>query len=150
MTAITERDVLQPVPLTSQQIFDKVLAHLRKQGCQSRHQNDDGTLGSCAYRGAGGTMCAVGCLIPDNVYDERIEGLGVYVSLLTMSRQRTEYEELLVSTFDASAVPRTVEAYGLLGALQRVHDQYFEVGFESEMQRVASDRGLTYTPPTVS
>ena len=54
--------------MTGQEIFDSVLAHLRKQGDASLNAS-----GKCAYRGEGGTACAVGCLIPDELYDPRIE-----------------------------------------------------------------------------
>jgi hypothetical protein len=55
-----------------QPTFDKVLAHMRSQGCASL---DDGSR--CVYRehiAQGQTlMCAIGCLIPDDRYTESIE-----------------------------------------------------------------------------
>jgi hypothetical protein len=56
-------------------VFNYVVGHLRKQGCQSLQEGEDG---GCAYRGDGGTMCAVGCLITDDEYDPRWEGDGIY------------------------------------------------------------------------
>ena len=58
--------------MTEQEIFDTVLTHLREQGEAATSAG-----GSCRYRGANGTACAVGCLIPDELYDPLIEGLGV-------------------------------------------------------------------------
>ena len=58
--------------MTNQEIFDIVAAHLIK-------QNHQATKGSnCAYRGEGGTMCAIGCLIKDEFYTEKLEGQTIY------------------------------------------------------------------------
>lgn len=56
--------------MTQQEIFDAVLGHLRKQGKASVNDMD-----LCQYRGPGGASCAVGCLIPDELYDPLIEGV---------------------------------------------------------------------------
>lgn len=64
------RKALQPaLAMTEQEIFDKVAEHLQKQG--HRALNEDGV---CVYRGKNGTKCAVGALIPDELYDSKIEG----------------------------------------------------------------------------
>lgn len=34
--------------------------------------------GACVYRGPGGLKCAVGHVIPDEVYDPKMEGLHIY------------------------------------------------------------------------
>lgn len=57
--------------VTSQEVYDKVSAHLLQQKSQSRNRE------GCAYRGAGGRMCAVGCLIPDELYKRSFEGKSV-------------------------------------------------------------------------
>ncbi len=55
-----------------QTIFDKVATHLLTQNARSfQHANG----GICAYRGVGGTKCAIGALISDEHYTEDIEGL---------------------------------------------------------------------------
>ena len=66
-----------PVPVGSpdsweQRTFDKVAAHLLKQNAKSRSTTQ--AWATCAYRGVGGLKCAVGCLIPDDLYSPRIEG----------------------------------------------------------------------------
>ena len=53
--------------MTNQEVFNKVVIHLRKQGCRSR----DGGL--CRYRDAWGHKCAAGIFIPDDVYDVDME-----------------------------------------------------------------------------
>jgi hypothetical protein len=53
-------------------IFATVKSHLLKQNAVSE---DDG--GSCRLRGQDGRRCAIGVLIDDAHYDERLEGLGI-------------------------------------------------------------------------
>jgi hypothetical protein len=68
--------------MTNQDIFDTVAIHLIKQGKKSADANGD-----CLYRSPEGLKCAVGCLIPDEVYDPEMEErvisrlLGCYDSL---------------------------------------------------------------------
>lgn len=54
---------------TKQETFDRVLAHMKKQGGPSLLPMST----TCAYRGVGGRMCAAGCLIPDDRYERRFE-----------------------------------------------------------------------------
>lgn len=49
--------------LSSQEVFDKVVLHLRIQNKKSL--SDDGI---CMYRGENGYQCAIGCLISDKDY----------------------------------------------------------------------------------
>jgi hypothetical protein len=58
--------------MNAQEIFDKVVTHLRTQGKQAKNTSDD-----CVYRRPNGLMCAVGCLIPDELYDPALEGATV-------------------------------------------------------------------------
>lgn len=63
--------------LTKQQIFEKVCRHLARQAAPSvRHKPDDPEP-DCLYRGPKGLRCAVGCLIPDNLYRPTMEGYNV-------------------------------------------------------------------------
>lgn len=48
--------------MNGQEIFDKVARHLLTQGVRSSRGSN-----TCVYRGPNGTMCAVGCLLPDDV-----------------------------------------------------------------------------------
>jgi hypothetical protein len=64
--------------LTDQQIFDKIVAHLRNQKVPASFPDGiNGEFGSCYYRLKTGTqtlMCAAGCLIPDELYLDSMEG----------------------------------------------------------------------------
>lgn len=57
--------------MQAQEIFDTVATHLFKQG---RRATNWEMPHMCSYRGAGGSKCAVGVLIPDDVYDPMMEG----------------------------------------------------------------------------
>jgi len=67
--------------MTRQEIFDFVAKKMFAQGEPSyRHDNQNYSIGSCAYRirKSDGTVlkCAVGHLIPDDQYDDTIEMLA--------------------------------------------------------------------------
>lgn len=108
--------------MTQQEIYNKVKAHLLKQGRRSQFAAEEGKSGECAYRGPDGTMCAVGCLIPDEHFDVRLnsEWVGSHYAghmlenagVLTMG-EYADYSE------DAEGGP----TLRLLIALQEVHDQ---------------------------
>lgn len=74
--------------MNKQQIFDTVVNHLAAQGKRAMRNMyaaekpdwfQDGSTEqmSCAYRGENGAKCAVGCLIPDYMYDPSMEGCTV-------------------------------------------------------------------------
>jgi hypothetical protein len=58
---------------SAQEVFDLVTNHLFTQGRPARV--DDGR---CRYRMAGGLRCAIGALIPDELYKEEFEGACAY------------------------------------------------------------------------
>jgi hypothetical protein len=95
-----------------QAIFDKVATHLLKQNAKSR-----GPMG-CQYRGSGGRMCAIGCLIPDDKYNDTYEGLVV------PKREDIGYDDegRLFRTLQECIGAETDEDIDFLRALQVVHD----------------------------
>ena len=58
--------------MTDQQIVDIVGAHLVKQGVMSVDARRN-----CVYRDAYGNECAIGCLIPDELYDPEMEDIAI-------------------------------------------------------------------------
>jgi hypothetical protein len=103
--------------MTAQEIFDSVVNHLLTQNAQSQNSR-----GSCRYRGPNGTKCAVGHLIPDEVYHPDMEGR-------------------LVGAFDFGISP---EHYNLLRGLQGVHDFHPVEEWEQQLKRVALAFELEY------
>jgi hypothetical protein len=118
-----------------QKTFDTVVQHLRKQG--KRALTDKG---GCAYRGLGGTKCAVGVLIPDDKYSESMEGLSA--NLLIANGY--------VDVFSCNLT--------LLESLQSIHDDklswWAKGGFseygERRLANLARTHLLVYTPPGAS
>lgn len=116
--------------MNQQEIFDKVASHLITQGVQARYRRSDG-YPSCAYRGENDTMCAAGCLIPDEEYNPEFEGL--------------DWEDI------GHAIPSlaslTDNDHALISSLQGVHDDdsswYSTDILNKRLNQVASKYGLS-------
>jgi hypothetical protein len=89
--------------MTKQEVFTKVITHLRKQGTKSMLPN-----GVCVYRSPEGLMCAAGALIEDEHYKSAFENVGCD-------------NPQIVEALTASGVPE--DAIGLVRALQTIHDE---------------------------
>lgn len=115
---------------TDQEIFDHVAKHLLKQGRQSR----DPDTGECRYRGPDGTMCAVGCLIPDGEYTPALEGKSALDLFSTppAGRGYLPTDHPLCSRM------------GLLDDLQCLHDYSYPDTWVSGLERLAETRDLTF------
>ena len=83
--------------MTLREIFETVKAHLLAQGKQAADEN-----GQCLYRAPGGLKCAVGCLIPDELYTQKT------------------FRQPLVDVLNAAGIPGA--ACDLLLDLQNAHD----------------------------
>ena len=131
--------------MTEQEIFDTVLTHLRKQG---KAATDLG--GARRYRGADGTACAVGCLIPDELYDPLIEGLGVAHSVEAVGPKYPRDKAQALSIFARIKNHLGTGHIPLLHELQGAHDiALFDSGldaWEKEMHQIARAFDLKYTP----
>jgi hypothetical protein len=114
---------------TDREIFDRVKAHLLAQGRPAI-----GRDGGCAYRGKDGrgdTSCALGCLIPDDVYDKSIEGVtmtpidvsaGQWTSYVPGGDQDESAVERLATVLNASGIPARNSTRRMLNFLQLAHD----------------------------
>jgi hypothetical protein len=58
--------------MTRQEMFDAAYRGLASQNWQQ--SRDEGEFTMCLYRGPEGRKCAAGWLIPDNLYDPKMEG----------------------------------------------------------------------------
>ena len=94
-----------------QNVFNKVAAHLLSM--KERSVDADGW---CMYRGGNNQRCAVGALIPDEIYDPRIENHNI-TELWQMSETSTFDEPLNKFILD------NLDDF-LLDALQIVHDTH--------------------------
>ncbi len=124
--------------MTNQEVFTKVLTHLRQQGYASVHQ----TMSMCMYRSDFGDMCAVGCLIPDDLYSPSIEEMTI--------------DQVIASNINIQVLFDGV-SQELLVDLQLAHDhelprkianELFELdSWEYEMEQIAKKYGLIYDAP---
>jgi hypothetical protein len=125
--------------VNDRETFDRVKAHLLKQDRKSFGDNPD----VCAYRGSGGLRCAVGCLIPDDRYDPRMEGVGLGV-LDPISAMH--HDQGLLPRADAIAKALVDSgcraSVGLLIRLQQVHDRFEPKDWADELDKVERDFAL--------
>lgn len=91
--------------LTNQEVFDKVVKHLLTQKARAVVGDPDNQ--SCRYRTAEGLKCAVGCLIPDDMYSIGMENNSIGSLLSAFPR----VDQLLEGV-----------DYNLLADLQCIHD----------------------------
>jgi hypothetical protein len=107
---MTPEDTINVKLLTDRSdVFNYVVNHLREQGCQSLFREKI----MCAYRGDGGTMCAVGALIADDEYGPSLENNSIVVL----------FEKNLLPTDLKDRIEPNLH---MLSDLQALHDNYLE------------------------
>lgn len=125
--------------ITNQLIFDIVVTHLRAQGRKSAKicregTNEESVMCLYRYEEEGRTLkCAAGVLIPDALYDRKIEGLGI----------NTDGGEVGLLF---AKLGYTTEQIRLISALQRIHDLAPVEHWEGRLYLAAHMYGLTYNP----
>lgn len=137
-----------------QAIFDRVATHLLTQMVKSTRDHipedpldtDTYTDNRCMYRGANGTSCAIGCLIPDDKYEARFEGLTPntdpenYVSKMERKAAAIAFREMLSEVVGAT----TADDYDFLRSLQQIHDFGEATGWRHNLERFATAQGLKF------
>lgn len=118
--------------MNNQEIFDTVAHHLLTQGEQSL----GGTVDGCAYRGDDGRKCAVGCLIPDELYSPHMEG-----KTIMGEEVYTVLQELGLMDGNKGK---------LLGDLQFLHDHDEQVPYSWEEDLLSIARGYQLDPTVVT
>lgn len=109
-------------PTTSlQSIYNTVRAHLLKQNAKAVD-----TTGACRYRTDNGLSCAIGCLIPDELYKPEMEGFSV--------------DELDSDVLEKLGLDKFIDA---LYDLQKIHDVKFVSAWETELNNFAAKYGLS-------
>lgn len=103
------------INLTIEEAFKKSVDHMIAQGEPASDANGD----RCLYRGPNGLKCAVGALIPDELYKDSMEGSNVgsmTVGKLFVDYTNEEgYTSISDKIFDSPLI-------SVLEALQSVHD----------------------------
>jgi len=118
--------------MNNQQAFDIMVQHLRKQGQKSRNNG----CGTCLYRGPDGLKCAIGALIPDELYSKEMEGYTID-RLLINERDRFPELSKLFEGIDEQ----------LLSDMQDIHDFNEPDQWEYNFKLIAEDYNLNYTAP---
>jgi hypothetical protein len=115
--------------MTTQEAYESIRAYFNEPGATLAVEAVT-PYPRCSYRTTDGAKCAVGCLIPDDLYDPRIEGKSIEGVLKLSPSLRGHF--------------RDVDPKFLLGA-QRLHDAHAkDVGlFVELLDLLAIAHGLT-------
>jgi len=114
--------------MNHQQIFDKVATHLFTQGRRATQFGPGRpNIDKCVYRNDEGETCAIGCLIPADLYNPVIEGFGVNMTVASQGVDlpygaRVFREILLTRRILTGRYEEDLVTTQLLGELQAVHD----------------------------
>ena len=110
--------------MTHQEIFNKVITHLRQQGRPARVKRGD--VETCMYAAPNGAACAVGCLINPKAYHPDIEGVGMQTAISCVVDEEDCVEDdkgfLLLQVLEASGIRTDGHTLRLLEDLQSAHD----------------------------
>lgn len=124
--------------MNKQEVFNFVVTHLFSQGQPSFAPSDYVPINTafvitndkhlCMYRGEAGRKCAVGCLIPDDVYKPEMENLALRCLLHGTTVGEIEYGKF-------ADLPQVLHDHqDLLRALQNVHDRLENWRSEGDMR----------------
>lgn len=126
--------------MTAQEIFNRVAVHLATQRVQSANN------GICTYRGQGGAMCAVGCLIPEHHYRPEFDRL----------RQLDELFLKQPELFPGGASPTSTSVYDMLRYSRFAEalaaggvDVNEHVDLLADLQKAHDSMPYEYAPKTV-
>lgn len=125
--------------MNKQEIFDKVLSHMRTQKVRS------GVDGACVYYNPDtGNKCAIGALIPTELYDPIFDDLDA--NFFTGVHKNEHVQEALLKV----GIELNHDMIKFLCSLQIVHDSMKDTWGdteEEEMRYIASKNTLVYLAP---
>ena len=107
---------------------------------------------NCKYRGVDGTACALGCLIPDSLYDKSIEGCAVRGSVLSMDKdvfvpntdRLTPGDVRFENIISEASGAGTVDHFVFLSELQHIHDAYEPNQWRRKFRALAESHNLQF------
>ncbi|MEG9884082.1 MAG: hypothetical protein V6Z86_05610 [Hyphomicrobiales bacterium] len=128
--------------MTAQDVFDKVYRGLASQGFERSTSTElpgRSNTDACAYRGSHGRRCAVGWLIPDDLYDKRLENRGYRWLMAALPNGSLSWMPDGLTTFFRGTAPHK----SLIDELQNVHDGSEEPeGMKAWLESIAAEKGL--------
>lgn len=130
--------------LNTQKYFDKIVRHLLTQGERAAYVNPDNDSQNCRYRieQGGKTMkCAIGCMIPDELYLEGMEGK----SIMALGNAYPVLHPLLSAGWvTAWGEKRAGSMESLNAKLQTIHDEVSPELWELQLRSLADQFCLTF------
>jgi hypothetical protein len=126
------------------EIFERCVNHLLAQGRRSEVPKEVGINHGlqCAYRGAAGLMCGVGCLIADEHYTGDLEGQSANSNPVSYALQRSGVEV----NMRWYVGPYSHKMGDVLRSLQRMHDIADPGTWLDGAAKIAESRGLNRKP----
>jgi hypothetical protein len=122
-----------------QRIFNKVAKHLLTQNRKaSRYNNNDISKVGCAYKSDDGAKCAIGCLIPDNIYFPDMEGKSFGGLLSNYSVILNHFKKMC----RVSDTALQKDGRDFFFALQKIHDNIPVETWKFHLASVANTHGL--------
>lgn len=123
--------------MSLQSLFDDVANHLLNQSKKS--VND---LGDPACRGVDGTMCAVGCLIPDELFDPK---LNLETSTYIFQENPAILKYIIKKyDLDTSEIAALSDTRRLIGGLLKVHDMNCTSAWPAALAELAKTMNLEF------
>lgn len=110
----------------NQKTFNKVARHLLKQNQKSTSRASNSTR--CLYRGPNGLRCAIGCLIPNRLYNESMEDKCAGHFSMAPILQQLGHDPYFCDK------------------LQLIHDGYEPAEWRSKLEEFAKEYNLTLRP----
>lgn len=116
-------------------LIERVTDHLLEQNERSTLRPNSS---ACAYRGLKGRMCAVGVLIPDELYQERFEDKTVS-GLRDFPVFWLKFMDHLESKFPSAHRSDSAYVERVLTKLQNIHDHHSPDNWERLLDDLRSD-----------
>lgn len=135
-------NIFDAMTAPKQETFDFVLTKIREQGRPSYSPEE----GTCFYRGPNGTKCAVGHLIPDEIYNVFMEGMNPWALRHEFLRAVPEGSTVEPRAGWTIFLGELQSAHDSAAKAQQVGDDFLEV-FEKNMKHLALENELTYSSP---
>lgn len=111
-------------PHNTQEAYERIRTYFSRPGAELAYSDE----GECCYRTPDGNACALGCLLPDELYTAHMEGKN---ALIIIGRNPA------VRTFLANVDPR------FLDKAQKHHDNAYDTAdFISTLDLTAEQYGL--------
>lgn len=134
--------------MSLQETFDWVARHLMTQGEKSTSPASSPNNFGCMYRTTSTDRilsCAIGCLIPDDAYDARAEGMSISDLTIVSGRwTAVDDSEHLATMLDLSGIEASQSMHALLKDLQHVHDRCDVQWWSGVLRSVARQHGLIF------